>query len=228
MSKGFLPVWRKLFSPDHWLAPTKRDPASRLHAWIDLCQLAVHEPMILMGVKVPKGCTRPLSVRFLAERWKWSKSRVARFLSDLEASTAIGTVSGTDYGTVYRIVKYETYAELGDTERDTTRDTERDSSGTPAGQSEPSEPSEPTNRARKKKTQLPESWKPNEAHEAKAKALRLDVASEAEGFRLHAKANGRLQLDWDAAFHMWLKKSAEFKRGRHGTNDGPHWSESLA
>ena len=227
--KGWVPAYRKMFSPDHWLAPTKRDPASRLHAWLDLCQMAVHEPMILMGVKIPKGCTRPLSVRFLADRWKWSKSRVARFLSDLEASTAIETVTGTGYGTVYRIVNYDTYAAFGDASRDASGDSKRDSRGTAAGQSEQYKPSEPTTGApRRRKSQLPESWRPGESHAAKAKALRLDLAAETEGFRLHAKANGRVQLDWDAAFHMWLRKSAEFKRGHRGNDDGPHWSEELA
>lgn len=140
--RGFIPAHRKVFDPDHHLAPSKRDPASRLHAWLDLCSLAMHEPRVVMGIELARGETRPLSVRFLANRWYWSKSRVARFTSDLEASTAIGTVRGTDYGTVYRIVNYDTYAPHGDSLRDTKRDSERDTRGTPAGQRETLEPLE--------------------------------------------------------------------------------------
>lgn len=227
--KGFIPAHRKVFSPDHWLAPTKRDPASRLHAWLDLCQMAAHEPMIWRGEKIGTGCTRPTSFRYLAKRWKWSTARVFRFMSDLKASTAIETVTETDTGTVYRIVNYETYAIDRGSDRNSERNANRNSSETPAKQRQPLEPLEPTTRApKKRRSQLPDEWSPNDAHEAKARALRLDLPSEVEGFRLHAKASGRVQLDWDAAFHIWLKKSTEFKRDRKPNGGDDAWWENLA
>ena len=135
-SHGWLPAWRKLFDPDHDLAPSQRDPASRGWAWIDLCQMAAHKPYTKRGVRLERGEIL-VAVRFLAPRWWWSKSRVSRFLVQLESGTRIGTVRGTPFGTVYSIVNYDTYADVQSGVRDTKRDKARDRSGTAAGQIQP-------------------------------------------------------------------------------------------
>jgi len=56
------------------------------------------------------------SVRFLAERWGWSKSRVGRFLKGLKERDTIGTQTGTPAGTgsgtaltVITICNYDAY-----------------------------------------------------------------------------------------------------------------------
>lgn len=131
--RGYFHAWRKAFDPKHWLAPTKAAPASRLHAWLDICQTATHQDIRHRDTDLKRGEV-VLSVRHLAERWRWSKSRVSRFIRELEARTAIETVSGTPYGTVYLVVNYDTYAGSVDAVRDSERDTKRDTSGTPAGQ----------------------------------------------------------------------------------------------
>lgn len=136
MSDGWIPAWRQLFEPDHWLAPTKINPAGRREAWLDLCQMATHKPRDVRGERLEQG-EIIVSVRTLADRWAWSKSRVSRFMDELESRTAIGTVRGTPLGTVYRIVKYGTYAIAPTGQRDTMRDAERDRSGTPVGQEQP-------------------------------------------------------------------------------------------
>ena len=133
MSRGWIPAHRKLFDPDYWMAPTKKDPASRIHAWLDLCQMAQHETYEHAGERLNQGEVL-VSVRYLSTRWGWSKSKVDRFVDRLKCGTQIGTVRETPRGTVYRIVNYDTYAIHRDSERDTQRDTQRDRSGTRAGQ----------------------------------------------------------------------------------------------
>jgi hypothetical protein len=133
VSDGWIPLWRKCYDPDHWLAPTKRAPASRRDAFMDLCQMATHQRRTVRDEVIERG-ELIVSVRTLGERWCWSKSRVERFTSELEARTAIETVRGTVNGTVYRIVNYETYAVQQEPERDSERDNLRDTSGTPPGQ----------------------------------------------------------------------------------------------
>ena len=54
---------------------------------------------------------------------------------------------------------------------------------------------------------LPEDWAPTDAHRKKAAELGVDVALEADRFRLHAEANDRRAVRWDAAFSMWLSKA---------------------
>jgi hypothetical protein len=73
------------------------------------------------------------SVRFLAERWKWSKSRVDRFLNRLKNETMIGTDSGTGILLV-SVCNFDKYQRVGlpsGTDSGTASGTD---SGTLAGQ----------------------------------------------------------------------------------------------
>ena len=54
---------------------------------------------------------------------------------------------------------------------------------------------------------LPEDWAPTDAHRKKAAELGVDLGLEADRFRLHAEANDRRAVRWDAAFSMWLSKA---------------------
>lgn len=67
---------------------------------------------------------------------------------------------------------------------------------------------------RKRASQLPANWTPTDKHQTLARELRLNLEAEAEKFRDHAEANGRTQKDWDAAFRLWLKRSAEYQTSR--------------
>ena len=73
------------------------------------------------------------SVRFMAERWQWSKSRVDRFLKRLKTGTMIETDSGTGL-LVITICNYDKYQRVSLPDRDSYRDTNRDARGTAAGQ----------------------------------------------------------------------------------------------
>ncbi|WP_294552947.1 hypothetical protein [uncultured Bacteroides sp.] len=100
---------------------------SRAEAWIDLLQLARFEANstkeIINGrvIEYERG-ERPLSLRLLAERWKWSKNRVDKFLDLLVSERMItkrttqGTGCGTDTGTacgtkqtIITVCNYDTY-----------------------------------------------------------------------------------------------------------------------
>lgn len=63
---------------------------------------------------------------------------------------------------------------------------------------------------RASKTLLPDDWMPKPIHVARARREHQDLDQQAERFRLHAKANGRRMVDWDAAFTTWLIKAKEF------------------
>lgn len=133
MSRGFIPLWRKLYSPDHPLAPSKRDPSNRRDAWLDICQMAQHDTFKHAGERLNRGEVL-LAVRTCASRWFWSKSKTDRYFKYLIGEAMIGTVRGTPSGTVYSVVNYETYATPQTGQRDTQRDMKWDRSGTAAGQ----------------------------------------------------------------------------------------------
>lgn len=58
---------------------------------------------------------------------------------------------------------------------------------------------------RKRGTQIPQDWAPNEKHAAIADAEGVDLGREAIRFRDHFTANGKTHIDWDAAFRNWLR-----------------------
>jgi hypothetical protein len=55
--------------------------------------------------------------------------------------------------------------------------------------------------------ELPASWVPTPEHSDRATAKGLDVAEQAEAFRLHAQTHARRAANWNAAFTMWLHKA---------------------
>lgn len=97
-------------------------PACPRFAWLDLISLATHDtfhkPVKLDVIKLERG-EFLASLRYLAQRWMWSKNRVARFLSELVDRNQIVENFGTAHGTVYRIVNYDTYQVPWDRDRDT-------------------------------------------------------------------------------------------------------------
>jgi len=126
-----------MFDPSHDLAPTRISPASRLHAWLDICQMATHKPRQTAHSGTLQVGEMVASLRTLGSRWKWSKDKVRRFVRELEVSTRIATVRETPAGTVYSVVNYSTYAAPPTKERDTLRDKERDRGETGARQEQP-------------------------------------------------------------------------------------------
>lgn len=73
------------------------------------------------------------AIRFLAEKWQWSKSRVARYLDMLQKRDII-RYTERDKLKVYSIKNYNEYQIIGLPKRDTERDNQRDLIGTGAGQ----------------------------------------------------------------------------------------------
>lgn len=60
------------------------------------------------------------------------------------------------------------------------------------------------------KRSIPDDWTPTPSHAQKAKELELDLESEAEDFVNDRKAKGVKYVDWDSAFHNWLKNARKF------------------
>lgn len=80
---------------------------------------------------------------------------------------------------------------------------------TVAGTEQPSEEPDNNKRART----LPEDWTPTAEHRVLAKNRGLDVEMEATLFKLHAEANDRKQVRWNAAFSSWLLNSRRSVQG---------------
>jgi hypothetical protein len=136
MAERWTPAYDRLFSPDHELAD---DTACQRWAFLDLCHLAQYKDGVrIVGgtvIQLPRGCFLA-SLRFLAVRWNWSKTRVDRFLKALQ-DPGVGKLevfSTNANGTVYRLVNYNTYANPRDSNEDANRDSNEDGDGTEMGQ----------------------------------------------------------------------------------------------
>lgn len=122
MSGHWTPAYRSQFDPDHELAG---EPVCKRFAWLDLCNLTQHQPVTRMidykPVRIERG-QFIASERFLAERWRWSRGKVQRFLAYLEHPDVrkIRTVECTRGGTIYALPTYEKYALGSDDTRQKT------------------------------------------------------------------------------------------------------------
>lgn len=111
-------VWRSLLDPQHELHPHRTgETACKLGAWVDLIGLAQYEDS--------GGLRRgdiAVSIRGLAQRWHWSRSKVQRFLAELEDQGMVerrGTRAGRKTGQL-TISNYDRYQDPRDRMRDTS------------------------------------------------------------------------------------------------------------
>ncbi|NKY60792.1 hypothetical protein [Nocardia flavorosea] len=81
-------------------------------------------------------------------------------------------------------------------------------------------PAQTSRQRRREPAPIPEEWAPTDTHRHKAGRMGVDLEHEADQFRNHALANGRLQVDWNAAFHTWLGK-ARPRPATHATPGPP-------
>jgi hypothetical protein len=71
--------------------------------------------------------------------------------------------------------------------------------------------------------ELPASWQPAPEHAERAAAKGLDMAYQADAFRLHAATHARKAANWNAAFTMWLHKATPIAK----TQTQDEWFASI-
>lgn len=118
---AFFAVARKFLDDPMWLS----EPFTKGQAWLDLIGRASYEDN-----ELTKRGELIVSERGLAARWKWSESKVRRFLLKLEADGMIKRSSNrssnrSTWGSTISVEKYEVYQNGRSTNRSTYRSTER-------------------------------------------------------------------------------------------------------
>jgi DNA-binding transcriptional regulator YhcF (GntR family) len=124
--KGYIKLHRKIWDNPIFCSGERFD---RRSAWIYLLTRANYEK----GSFVANGRIRHLqrgqmftSIRHLSQIWRWDKTTVSRFLSDMETEKMI-TLNRTQSGTLITIINYSKYQDSGDRAQqnaDTESDTE--------------------------------------------------------------------------------------------------------
>ncbi len=115
MDNGYVLLHRKLFSNRLWLS----EKFTRAQAWVDLFANANHADGVFFvrgnEVRVKRG-QLGWSIENMAQRWRWNRKTVMRFLSGLEQGHQIGQ-QRTHLTTIITIVNYDKYQKAGTTER---------------------------------------------------------------------------------------------------------------
>jgi hypothetical protein len=68
--------------------------------------------------------------------------------------------------------------------------------------------------AAKRGQQIPDDFRPSEAHIALASSCGIDLRSEWPQFVDHHKSRGSSMKDWDAALRTWIRNAKKFSGGR--------------
>src|SRR5581483_5906803 len=107
MSKGFIPIRRSLF--EHFLFEEHR-VFSRFEAWLDLIQMASftdENAKLINGKLISRDRGEVVaSLRFLAERWKWSRTKVSDFFEVLRKADMVVAVKESGV-TKIRLLNFE-------------------------------------------------------------------------------------------------------------------------
>jgi len=118
VERGYIKLYRKVEDSAVWSEPEAFDFRS---AWVDLLLRANHRKRraLFRGrtIVIERGQVWT-SEKKLADRWRWHRKRVRRFLRVLELEQALEQVSG-QHGTIITICNYETYqGAIGKQEQD--------------------------------------------------------------------------------------------------------------
>ena len=108
---GWFSVARKLLDDPMWT----KEPFTRGQAWIDLVGLANYKPGYIRvrgnRIDIDRGQVG-WSVAALADRWKWSRGKVGRFLDELERDQQVEQQK-SNISCVITITNYEHYQQNG-------------------------------------------------------------------------------------------------------------------
>jgi hypothetical protein len=109
MSKGWIKVHRKIQDNPLWTC----EPFSRGQAWIDLIAMANHKRSFFYKrghkIDVERGHLAR-SEKELSDRWQWSRTKVRKFLNDLEEEQQI-KLQKNNLSTFISITNYDEYQE---------------------------------------------------------------------------------------------------------------------
>jgi hypothetical protein len=126
MHRGYIKLWRRLKDSDIWT----KEKFTRGQAWVDLLMLANHKDGFIRKRNIRIDLKRGdlgWSERELADRWKWSRDKVRRFLNELCSENESKLIPQTapqnkNITSCYHVSNYSLYQD-GQTTDCTTDDT---------------------------------------------------------------------------------------------------------
>lgn len=209
--RDWFSVDRALLSHDLWLS----DPFTRGQAWVDLIGLANWGAgyIRVRGARVDlERGQLGHSLRYYAQRWRWSVGKVNRFLNELKTERMV-ELSQSAVTTVVTITNYDRY-QSGGTQNGTLTEQSRNTDGTLTEQNK-----QETTITNKKQQQLGRAKfaKPSVEEVAAYCRERGNSVNPQQWFD-HYEANGwkvgkNAMRDWKAAVRTWERNRVAESRG---------------
>ena len=123
-TKGYIKLYRDINDNDLWLL----EPFTKAQAWVDLLLLTNYKRGL---IEVKNGSIVPVergecgySMKALAERWKWSRKKVAHFIKFLNKAEMVQQKIVENHS-IITILNYETYQGEQQTEQQNDPQTEQ-------------------------------------------------------------------------------------------------------
>ena len=215
MHRGYIKLWKKLKDSDFWVS----EKFSRAQAFVDLVMLANYKDSYFRArgqrIDVKRG-QLAYSELTLAERWKWSRGKVRRFLSELESQTEQKIVQHkSNLTTLITIVNYDIY-QGDDTALDTPDGTtDSTANGTHLYKVKKDKNKEATT-GRGSRHKLPPDFILSEELIAFAQKQGINGSVETtfDQFCDYHRAKGDTMLDWTAAWRTWVRNEIKFSKGK--------------
>ena len=207
-NNGWISLHRKI--RDNWIW----SDSEKLKAWIDILLEVNHgEKQIPFDghmIKIKRG-QKLTSLRKMADRWGWSRNRVANFI-ELLIEAGMVTAKRTRHGTLLTVVNYGFYQDAQDTNRATKKDTNRATNGATNGATDEAQTimnNKSSNNANNffsapAQKKLPPAKSDIEAY-CREKKYKFDIGEfmtyyDMRGWEL---SNGKKMTDWKAAVDYW-------------------------
>lgn len=227
---GWIKIHRKIINDEMYYA----EPFTRMQAFLDLVLIANYQPTVIYkrGIRIDVGRGQTVrSEHELAERWRWSRGKVRRFLSVLETDHKIVQQKSRVCSCI-SIVNYDKYQLDGTT--DSTTDGTTD--GTTNKKKEKNILYTTSTRAREEKDNIDEEvvqlksgseWV--ESICMKHRIIPAELDSLFTAFADECRCNGLLQHkdinDAKRHFNNWLRIYKQQQRnGNNGTTDNKRTS----
>ncbi len=226
--RGYLGLFRKFFDHEFWKEKRK---FSKAEAWIDLMRSARYgeNPERLFdkrGEYTLEHGDIYISLRYLGERWQWSKNKVRHFLDTLERLESISVKKRDSHRTIIHVTNLKAYTEWIQGKRD-----KKDSEGTVKGQSRDSEGTKKKKVKKVKKVKVKgiatdspciEDFNPSEATVKVCKDLSVGqkkFKALAECCFDHFRSKGEKRVDWQATVRNWIKRDKEMNFGKRSPDE---------
>jgi hypothetical protein len=208
------------------------EPFTEREAWAWLISEAAYKPhrrrIGNFQVNLGRG-QLAASIRFLAEKWSWHRSKVDRFLERLKIETMVETQTETGITTI-TICKYDKYQRVSlptETDEATPNETAARQQRDKVEDKEDKEIPSLRSGAPVKAKRIDPAWKPSasEIRFARQRGLTTrEIDVEAEKFRNYWTAKGgreAAKLDWAATWRNWILNAVDRRPGNGGFSTPP-------